>query len=112
VLIAAHLQDPEVTDAMTLPDRRPIASPIGATPAGETRPAIEARHTGDARPAIEARPTADGPPRLMTASETDAEAVPRHGSPGVVATIPSDADTPPESDLPADRTRDDRRRAD
>jgi hypothetical protein len=116
VLIAAHLQDPSVTDAMTLPDRRPIAGPNGGTPTGETRPAIEARRTGEARPAIEARTASgDGPPSLMSARESDAaaaESVPRHGSPGVVATIRSDADAPHEDDLPPDRTRDDRWRAD
>jgi hypothetical protein len=116
VLIAAHLQDPSVTEAMTLPDRRPIAGPNGATAANEPRPAIEARQSGDARPAIEARPAAgaDGPPQL-SATETDAtatETVPRHGSPALVATIPSDADASHERDLPADRTRADRRSAD
>ena len=42
VLIASHLQDPTVTDAMTLPDRRPIAATNEATPAQEPRRAISA----------------------------------------------------------------------
>jgi hypothetical protein len=113
ILIAAHLQDPSVTDAMTLPDRRPMVGPHGATPADDTRPAIEARRTSEARPAIEAR-SAGGPQRPIAASETDVtgtETVPRHASPAIAATIPPDQDAPDESDLPADRTRDVGRRA-
>jgi hypothetical protein len=114
ILIAAHLQDPSVTEAMILPDRRPIAGPNGATPADETRPAIEARRTGEARPAIEARPAggADGPQRLVSGNEPDAaeaETGPRHGSPAIVATMP-DKDAPEESDLPSARIRDDGRK--
>jgi hypothetical protein len=117
VLIAAHLQDPSVTDAMTLPDRRPIAGLKGVTPTDEPRPAIEARHPGEARPAIEARPAgdADGPPMLTSATAADAtaaETAPRHGSPALVARIPADADASHDSNLPADRASTDRRRTD
>jgi hypothetical protein len=43
VLIAAHLQDPSVTDAMTLPDRRPITGTNETTLVPEARTAIKAR---------------------------------------------------------------------
>jgi hypothetical protein len=107
VLIAAHLQDPTVTDAMTLPDRRPIAGQTELTSAGEARPAIGSRRSDPARPAIEARP-ADGPQRSIPASETttSAETVPRHGPPAVVATIPANEDTPQQTGPAVDRTRD------
>jgi hypothetical protein len=82
ILIAAHLQDPSVTDAMTLPDRRPIDGPTEATLAGETRPAIESR-----RPAL-----------------------PRHASPAI-ARMPSNRDASDESDRPTDRAPDDGGRA-
>jgi hypothetical protein len=42
VLIASHLQDPSVTDAMTLPDRRPIATTNEAIQAQGPRRAINA----------------------------------------------------------------------
>ena len=88
VLIAAHLQDPSVTDAMTLPDRRPIAGANETSLGHEARTAIDARRrteTPSAGPrkttqrptigflrrsapkrAIEARPTGgpDSPQRL------------------------------------------------
>jgi hypothetical protein len=117
ILIAAHLQDPLVTDAMTLPDRRPIVGPKGASSTDETRPAIEARRTGEARSAIEARTAhgADGPQGLISASETNAagaETIPRHASPAIVATISPEAGAPNEGDLPGDGVRDDVRRAD
>jgi hypothetical protein len=43
VLIAAHLKDPSVTDAMTLPDRRPITGTTETPLAPEARTAINAR---------------------------------------------------------------------
>jgi len=94
VLIAAHLQDPAATDAMTLPDRRPIDGSTSATPARETRPAIEAQRSSEERPAIEARPA--GP------------AVGRHTEP-TVATILPGRDAPDEGDPPAGQNRDRRR---
>ncbi|MGE5830764.1 MAG: hypothetical protein ACM30G_20710 [Micromonosporaceae bacterium] len=71
VLIAAHLQDPAATDAMTLPDRRPMDGSISATSARETRPAIEAQRRSEARPAIEARSAGgvDGPQRFVSTSD-------------------------------------------
>jgi len=62
VLIASHLQDPSVTEAMTLPDRRPIAATTEATRAQGPRRAISAgrkaigfrRRPPVRRPAIEA----------------------------------------------------------
>ena len=61
ILIAAHLQDPEVTDAMTLPDRRPIDAHDGA---GRTR-RHDARETTSHRgPTQERRTTSHrGPAR-------------------------------------------------
>ena len=47
VLIAAHLQDPSVTDAMTLPDRRPIAGTHETNLAHEARAAINGRRRTD-----------------------------------------------------------------
>jgi hypothetical protein len=109
VLIAAHLQDPSVTDAMTLPDRRPIAGPDGPTPAGGTRSAIEGRRPGRIRPAIERRSVerTSGPQRSIEASQTtgvERTAVPRHTSPPFTTISPND-NPPDESYAPADRTR-------
>ena len=47
VLIAAHLQDPSVTDAMTLPDRRPIVGTHEPSLTHEARTAISARRRTD-----------------------------------------------------------------
>jgi hypothetical protein len=97
VLIAAHLQDPSVTDAMTLPDRRPITGANETTLGHEARNAINARsrtETPTAGPrktaqrptigflrrsapkrAIEARPVGgpDSPQRLDPGRETSTE---------------------------------------
>jgi hypothetical protein len=84
VLIAAHLQDPSVTDAMTLPDRRPIGATNEEVRAQETpraittgrkpltRTAIGFRRRPGQRPAIEGRRAGapGSPQRLEPARET------------------------------------------
>jgi hypothetical protein len=88
VLIAAHLQDPSVTDAMTLPDRRPTAGANETALVHEARTAINARRKAQTpvagprkavgflrrsapKRAIEARP--DTPQRLDPARESSTE---------------------------------------
>jgi hypothetical protein len=91
VLIAAHLKDPSVTDAMTLPDRRPITgtteTPLGPqarsaisarrrtqTPtAGPRRTAIGFLRRSAPKSAIEARP-ADTPVRETPTEQGNGQA--------------------------------------
>jgi hypothetical protein len=92
VLIAAHLQDPSVTDAMTLPDRRPTAGANETALVHEARTAINARRKAQTpvagprkavgflrrsapKRAIEARSAAgsDTPHRLDPAGDTSIE---------------------------------------
>ena len=82
VLIAAHLQDPSVTDAMTLPDRRPITATtepqgkhaaIDAGRRAQTRPAVGFLRRPTRRSAIEGRRrgAANSPQGLEPARDTD-----------------------------------------
>jgi hypothetical protein len=114
VLIAAHLQDPTATEALTLPDRRPMAGHPAVTQAGEPRPAIAAQRTSETRPAIEAGPAEpDSPQETDEASEAsiDEVAPPRHGSPAILATIPAGDEQTNPSDRRAERRRDNGRKA-
>jgi hypothetical protein len=114
ILIAAHLQDPAATDALTLPDRRPIDGSSAAA-GREARPAIEAQRGSDARPAIEARParSVDSPQRLAPAGESTVAEGPtagRHTAPAVAMILPA-KEVPEVSDPPAGQNRERRRRA-
>ena len=82
VLIAAHLQDPSVTDAMTLPDRRPIAGTHETALGHEARTAINARRRTQT-PTAGPRKTAIGflrrstPKRAIEAGPADAPVIAR-----------------------------------
>ena len=87
VLIAAHLQDPSVTDAMTLPDRRPIAAMHETALGHEARTAINARRRTQT-PTAGPRKTAIGflrrstPKRAIEAGPADAPVRDTSAEPG------------------------------